>query len=187
MKIPQRCLISISSVFTRILYRRSSATFFPAIFLCFFWYRKQEIANRISPMIWNIQFFPSTFIKKGIKTKIIDQNHQLHYHFCQKNEKKVKIVKIVPFSSSEGSQSEEGRTSFWMLIGWERTRATRATRLYLARHQSLPGPSLNHVTQDSLFDIQTAPLRIFKELTLQKRTEMMTSYKKWHYSCYIVF
>ena len=169
------------------LYNMRSATYFPAIFVCFFCHGKQEIANRISPMIWNIQFFLSTFTKKGIKTKIIDQNHQLHYHFCQKNEKKVKIVKIVPFSSSEGSQSEEGRTSFWMLNGWERARATRATRLYLARHQSLPGPSLNHVTQDSLFDIQTAPLRIFKELTLQKRTEMMTSYKKGHYSCYIVF
>ena len=110
LKSPKKLRIS-----SRILYRRSSATFFPAIFLCFFWYRKQEIANRISPMIWNIQFFPSTFIKKGIKTKIIDQNHQLHYHFCQKNKKKVKIVIIVPFTSSEGSQSEEGRTSFWML------------------------------------------------------------------------
>ena len=112
----------------RGLYKMRSATYFPAIFLCFFWYRKQEIANRISPMIWNIQFFPSTFIKKGIKTKIIDQNHQLHCHFCQKNKKKVKIVIIVPFMSSEGSQSEEGRTSFWML----RARSSAwATRLYL--------------------------------------------------------
>ena len=120
-------------VLTRILYRRSSATFFPAIFLCFFWYRKQEIANRISPMIWNIQFFPSTFIKKGIKTKIIDQNHQLHCHFCQKNKKKVKIVIIVPFMSSEGSQSEGGAclaeraSGCWLVESALKRRATQVT------------------------------------------------------------
>ena len=60
--------------------------------------------------------------------KNFKRKNRYNYQFCSKNEKKVKIVKIIAFSSSAGNQSEEGGAGLSMLIGWERAWAARARK-----------------------------------------------------------
>ena len=132
-----------------LLENMSYATFFPPFFGGNFCHRNQKIANRIFPMIWNIHFFPSTFTKKGKTTKIIGQNPQLHYHFCQKKQEKSKNCQNCPLLELVGQPIRRrrvpGGTSFWMLIGWESAIAARGTWLY----PSLLTP-VSHVIKNSL-------------------------------------
>ena len=62
----------------------------------------------------NIQFSGPIFYDIQVVILLhnnVRRNSPYKSQFYSKNEKIVKIVIIVPFTSSEGSQSEEGRTS----------------------------------------------------------------------------
>ena len=87
----QHTELAVYFFLVRGLYKMRSATYFPAIFLCFFWYRKQEIANRISPIIWNFQFLSSTFIERGKKNYDKLKNKPKSYTVSFKSRKKSKI------------------------------------------------------------------------------------------------
>ena len=63
----------------------------------------------------NIQFFGPIFYDIQVVILLhnnVRRNSPYKSQFYSKNGKNVKIVIIVPFTSSEGSQPEEGRTSF---------------------------------------------------------------------------
>ena len=71
----------------------------------------------------NIQFFGPIFYQVQVviishKIRILKSKiRHIIINFVQKNEKNVKIVKIIAFSSSVGNQSEGGGSGFCMLIG----------------------------------------------------------------------
>ena len=99
----------------------SSATFLGAILFWIFLITQADflkdgkylkIFNFFGQFLYKVQVV--IFLHKNVK-----QISPYKYQFYLKNEKNVKIVKIAPFLS----QSEEGRMTFSMLIGYERARS----------------------------------------------------------------